>query len=317
MGNRREEAPLITADRPGRPQVLNDVPGWFPVIDQQLFTWLLERQDRLGIRGDLLELGVYLGKSAILTGRHLRPGEIFTVCDLFDSDAPDVANAQEMRKSYKSLTRVGFEKNYLAFHERLPEIIEAPTSMVLAHVRAGSCRFVHVDASHLYEHVTGDLMAARTVLAGDGIVVCDDYRSPHTPGVSAAVWEAVANSGLRPIVVTTQKLYGTWGDPEPVQRDMIAWLNGRDDSWHEVQQVAGAPLLRVKTDPSPPSKAEAEVVRLKAALKAEKEKTRSAKEALKAKKEELDAVRSSLSFRAGRTFTAPPRAFRKVTRRDR
>jgi hypothetical protein len=307
----------MTADTPGRSRPLDDVPGWFPVIDQNLFTWVLERQERLGQWGDLLELGVYLGKSAILTGRHLHPGEKFTVCDLFDSDAPDLANAQEMRKSYKSLTRVGFENNYLSFHDRLPEIIEAPTYVILDHVKAASCRFVHVDASHLYEHVRGDLEAAQVVLTGDGVVVCDDYRSPHTPGVSAAVWEAVFNRGLRPICVTPQKLYGTWGDPEPIQRDLLTWLEGRDDCWHEVQEIAGAPVIRARLAVDPASKAEAEVKRLKTVLKEEKEKTRQARAALQKKKDELDAVRNSLSYRAGRTFTAPPRAFRRVTRRDR
>ncbi len=305
----------MTAETTGRTPALDDVPGWFPAIDQWIFSWILERQGRLGTPGDLLELGVYLGKSAILTGRHLRDGELFTVCDLFDSDAPDVANAREMNASYKSLTRVGFEENYLSFHERLPEIIEAPTSVVLAHVKAKSCRFVHVDASHLYEHVRGDLVAARTALGDQGVIVCDDYRSPHTPGVSAAVWQAVADDRLRVICVTPQKLYGTWGDPEPIREDLLAWLDGHEDIWHEVQQVAGAPLVRLKG--RAPSREETELKRLKAALKAEKEKSRLAKAALKDKKEELEAVRGSLSFRAGRTFTATPRAFRKVTRRGR
>ncbi len=294
---------------------LKDVPGWFPVIDQDLFTWVLERQRDLAQWGDLLELGAYLGKSAILTGRHLRAAELFTVCDLFDSDAPDAENAKEMNGSYRSLTRVGFEENYLAFHARLPEIIEAPTSQVLEHVKPDSCRFVHIDASHLYEHVRGDLATARAVLKQDGIVVCDDYRSPHTPGVSAAVWEAVADDGLRVICVTTQKLYGTWGDPEPVRRDLLTWLEDREDPWHEVQQVAGAPLVRLRS--TAPTREEAELKRLRSALRAEKENTRRAEASLAEKKKEVKALRNSLSFRAGRTFTATPRALRSFTRRDR
>ncbi|MFD8812242.1 class I SAM-dependent methyltransferase, partial [Streptomyces sp. NPDC059627] len=71
------------------PRRLDDVPGWFPVLDQVLFDWFLNRQEASGTRGDLLEVGVYMGKSAIFTGRHLRPGESFTVCDLFEGDAPD------------------------------------------------------------------------------------------------------------------------------------------------------------------------------------------------------------------------------------
>jgi predicted O-methyltransferase YrrM len=304
----------MTAETSDRPAALDDVPGWFPALDQRVFRWILERQDRLGQAGDLLELGVYLGKSAILTGRHLRPGETYTVCDLFDSDAPDMANAQEMRTSYRSLTRVGFEKNYLAFHERLPEIIQAPTSAVLDHVQPGSCRFVHIDASHLYEHVRGDLTAARTVLGDDGIAVCDDYRSPHTPGVSAAVWEAVANNGLSAVWITPQKLYGTWGDPAPIRRDLIEWIESSDDLWHELQHVSGAPLVRLGSRGS--KSQESELKALRSALTREKRHARRAETSLQQKKEELAAVRGSMSFRAGRILTAAPRALRDTVRRD-
>ncbi|MFB9372189.1 class I SAM-dependent methyltransferase, partial [Kitasatospora albolonga] len=69
---------------PPPPTRLEDVPGWFWHADQQLFGWLLERQTASGLKGDLLELGSYLGRSAILMGRYLQSGERFTVCDLFD-----------------------------------------------------------------------------------------------------------------------------------------------------------------------------------------------------------------------------------------
>ena len=72
-----------------RPATLEDVPGWFPVADHRLFCWLLEHQQEQEISGDVLEVGVYLGRSAIVLGRHLRAGETFTVCDLFESEAPD------------------------------------------------------------------------------------------------------------------------------------------------------------------------------------------------------------------------------------
>src|SRR4051812_23935741 len=101
----------IHATASGRPapRRLDDVPGWFWPVDQMLFTRLLEGQTAAGSTGDLLELGTYLGRSAILIGRHLQPSETFTICDLFDSDAPDAANADEMASSYrKTLTRQAF-----------------------------------------------------------------------------------------------------------------------------------------------------------------------------------------------------------------
>ncbi|MEU8123785.1 class I SAM-dependent methyltransferase [Spirillospora sp. NPDC049024] len=293
---------------PASPSSLDDVKGWFPKLDQLLFTWLLERQERLGERGDLVELGSYLGKSAILMGRHLREGETFTVCDLFDTDAPDDSNQAEMQGSYSTLTRRAFESNYRAFHDRLPEIVQGPTSLILDHVQPETCRFVHVDASHLYEHVRADIEAAHVMLPAGGLIVCDDYRSEHTPGVSAAVWGAVAAGGLRPICVTTQKFYGTWGDADTVQDDLLDWLGTREDAWHEVQQVAGRRLVRLKGKGA--TRPYNEAGRLKERLaQAEKRLARSEERLARAQKE-LEAVRGSVSFRVGRAATALPRALR-------
>ncbi|MEV5549049.1 class I SAM-dependent methyltransferase [Streptomyces sp. NPDC052309] len=228
------------------PSELNDVPGWFWPLDQVLFSWFLDWQEAREIRGDLLELGAYMGKSAILLGHHLRDGERLTVCDLFGTDAPDEANRAELARSYSSLTRQAFERNYLSFHDTLPTIVQAPSSAIVDEVAPGTCRFVHIDASHLYEHVQGDIGAARGLLLPDGIVVLDDFRTEHTPGVAVAAWEAVLNRGLRPVCLSSQKLYGTWGDPEPVQERLLAALRERDDCGVTVERAAGHRLVRAR-----------------------------------------------------------------------
>ncbi|MEU3993616.1 class I SAM-dependent methyltransferase [Streptomyces platensis] len=228
-----------------RPTRLSEVKGWFFTADQLLFDWFLTRQKERAEPGDLLELGAYMGKSAIFLGARRRAGERFTVCDLFDSPAEDASNSQEMEKSYATLTRRAFEANYLAFHEELPTIVQGLSSLVSEHVDEGSVRFAHIDASHLYEHVHGDILAVRELLTGNGVVVMDDYRAEHCPGVAAATWQAVANEGLRPVCITGTKFYGTWGDPEPLQQALIEWIKARGDIWHEVQYVNDAPLVRL------------------------------------------------------------------------
>ena len=78
-------------------------------------------------------------------------------------------------------------------------------------------------------------------------MVLDDFRSEHTPGVSVAAWEAVLNRGLRPICLSTQKLYGTWGDPEPLQEKLLAMIQERDDFGLSVQMAAGHRLIRTRS----------------------------------------------------------------------
>ncbi|RAG82860.1 class I SAM-dependent methyltransferase [Streptacidiphilus pinicola] len=231
-----------------RPATLEDVPGWFPPTDHRFFCWLLEYQRERAIQGDLLEVGVYLGRSAILLGSHLREGETFTVCDLFESEAPDSANSAEMDYSYReTLTRRAFEANYLSFHDALPRIHQGP-SQELAEtelIAPDSQRFIHIDASHLYQHVAADLAFARKALREDGILVMDDYRSEHTPGVAAATWEAVLTQGLRPVALTPQKFYATWGDPEPVRQALIEHCRERSPRLPELQVLYGEPIPRL------------------------------------------------------------------------
>tara|TARA_R110002073_G_scaffold65745_3_gene163999 strand:+ start:11622 stop:12449 length:828 start_codon:yes stop_codon:yes gene_type:complete len=207
---------------PSRPENavnFNDVPGWFMPIDQAAFTWILRHQNQTEPEGALVELGVFKGKSAILMGNFLRPGEVFTACDLFDdivtSDAAD-ANEKRFFKT-QSLTQDEFERNYLAFHAELPRVVRGPTSTVTRFVAPKTARFVHIDAGHTYDLVREDTASARAMLRDNGVVVFDDYRKTNTMGVAAVVWEAILNEGLKPILNTEYKLYATWGDPAPLQ----------------------------------------------------------------------------------------------------
>ncbi|MFC4910690.1 class I SAM-dependent methyltransferase [Actinomadura gamaensis] len=293
------------------PSTIDEIEGWFFDLDRRLFDWTLERQRRLEQTGDLLELGAYLGKSAVLIGGHVRPEETFTVCDLFETPAGDGANDTEVKRSYPGLTRAAFERNYLAFHDDLPEIVQGATSTLAGRLEAGSVRFAHIDASHLYEHVVTDLEIVKDALAPDGIVVCDDYRSGHTPGVAAAVWEAVLEEGLNPVVLSPSKLYGTWGDAGAVQADLLEYLDGEPALWHERQRVAGKEFVRVvhRKDVAVDSEAE-RLRRLSVCLRAENERL---EEELAERKRLLKALRGSTSFKVGRAITAPPRALRDLT----
>lgn len=228
-----------------KPATLDEVPGWLVGQDHALISWFLERQNRLAIPGDLLELGAYLGKTAILIGKYRVDDQRLTVFDLFEDDAQDRDNDEEMQQYRSTLTRLAFERNYLAFHTELPSIVQGSTSTISSHVAPQSCRFAHVDASHLYEHVEADIKACRAVLHTEGLLVCDDFRAPHTPGVAAAVWGAVTSGELHPICLSDSKFYGTWGDPGPVQDELIAWLETFGAQSFEGQKIAGNTVVRI------------------------------------------------------------------------
>lgn len=246
--------PAGTGDPDGvdpAPRTIEDVRGWLRPADAFLMGWLLERQVRLGQGGDLVELGVFHGKSAIHIGYHIADGERLVVCDLFEQAGTSAALRPGARGFYKELSQQIFERNYLVFHKTLPVVVQGPSETILAHVGPGTCRFVHIDASHLYEHVRTDTRSARTMLGEDGIVVFDDYRTAHTPGTAAAVWEAMANDGLRVICLTDNKFYGTWGNADAVRKDLVRSLAGSEEYRVDVEPVMGQQLARLISKPAP------------------------------------------------------------------
>lgn len=223
-----------------------DVPGWFMPIDQAAFSWILQHQNQTEPDGALVELGVFKGKSAILMGNFLRPNEVFTACDLFDDIVTSDAAATREKRFFKtqSLTQAEFERNYLAFHSKLPRIVKGPTSTVTRYVAPGTARFVHIDAGHTYDLVREDTASSRRMLRDSGIVVFDDYRKANTMGTGAAVWEAVLNEGLKPILNTEFKLYATWGDPKPMQQALTKRAAGAE--WCRIGEpimIRDMPLL--------------------------------------------------------------------------
>jgi hypothetical protein len=235
-----------------------DIPGWFRWLDMTMFHALLGAQSG-SAPGVLVELGTYHGKSSVVIGDHVRAGDRFVAVDLFGDtgvlgESPeDVANRRESAKSYGSLTRRTFEENYLALHADLPEIVQGPSSDIVHHVEAGTARFVHVDASHLYAHVSVDVANSRALMRPAGIVVFDDYRGEHTPGVAAAVWAAVAQGGLIPLALTTQKFYGVYDDPEPYASVLRGLFAGDDRYQWETQQIMGRDVLRARMVPPRPA----------------------------------------------------------------
>ncbi len=222
---------------------VSGVHGWFYEIDRVLFRWFLAEQAS-GPLGDLAELGVYLGKSAVLLGEYLRPEERFTVIDLFEDEAMDEANRNENSKFYPSFTQQAFEANYMRHRGSIPTIVRGPSQEILQHVSLNSVRFMHVDASHMYEHVRADLASSRLLLKDQGVVVFDDFRATHSPGVGAAVWQEVTGGELNVIAVTDQKLYATWSDVGPWREKLVSWLAEGQLGWEE-QVVASQTLVRV------------------------------------------------------------------------
>ncbi|KKC02239.1 hypothetical protein AWC17_04235 [Mycobacterium nebraskense] len=184
---------------------MDTVDGWFFEADVALFTKLLACQTAERITGDILEIGTYQGKSAILMGYGLRDDEELVICDLFDAvmDHGDISPIP--RQQYSGLDQQQFLANWDRFHTRRPTLEVCESSELDLGERV--LRFIHIDGCHSYQCVAKDISLAVAHTGKRGVIAMDDYRGVETPGVAAAVWQAVGNGLLFPFAATYMKLY--------------------------------------------------------------------------------------------------------------
>ena len=250
--NRHTRDPAVEARIEGYRRELETVKGWFSLEDFDAFLAIDLAQRELGIRGPLLEIGCFEGRSTILLGMLARADEDLVVCDLFHitADGADPVS----HEGYRGFRRETFEKNYLRFHDNLPSIEAGLSSFLPASYPGPRFRILHVDGSHEYETVCGDLAYTASAAVVGGVVVIDDYRTAHTPGVAAALWEVSAADTLRPALLTQHKAYAAVDEHgEAVCRRALEELERRGYRF-EVRQIhhrpVGHPALQVPQEPS-------------------------------------------------------------------
>jgi hypothetical protein len=184
---------------------MDKVDGWFYATDVDLFSNLLACQTAEDIKGDMLEIGTYEGKSAILMGYSLRDDEELVICDLFGAVMDHADMPLIPRQQYSGLEQEQFLANWDRFHTRRPTLEVCESSELDLGDRL--FRFIHIDGCHSYQCVAKDISLAVTHTAKRGVIAMDDYRDVKTPGVAAAVWQAVGNGLLFPFAGTHMKMY--------------------------------------------------------------------------------------------------------------
>ena len=167
---------------------LRKVPGWFTIDDCGHFHVILQMQNRLGIRGHLLEIGCYYGRSTGAILGHLKAGERLIVCDVFNSvSAGDKYSSFPSVKEFLrnvSETHPGADPSRIEVHECLSSDLRLRESDTL--------RFAHVDGGHSREEAMHDLELVYRRLCPSGVIAVDDFEHPGWPGVSRGVADFLA-----------------------------------------------------------------------------------------------------------------------------
>ena len=148
----------------------SQLPGWFSPQAAALADAFLSLQAARGGRGDLLEIGVYKGKSATLSTLHARPDEQCVFIDpQLDSDLR--ATIHRIKPSLTTFADMTSER--------------VATSGLLNRAER-TFRWIHIDGEPSSRAVANDLALADRLLGDDGLTVVNGFFDAAYPQVT---WE--------------------------------------------------------------------------------------------------------------------------------
>jgi hypothetical protein len=149
-----------------------DTPGFF--LDGAIATWdfFLGAQASMKTAGNIFEIGVFRGKSALLAACHMRPGEHLILNDI--SSVDDTVERVRALAGPQPLAVVDKSSALLARADLAPF--------------RGTVRWFHIDGDHTGFNATNDLEVAERFLGEMGIICVDDFFHPRYPQVTAAVY---------------------------------------------------------------------------------------------------------------------------------
>ena len=179
------------------------IPGWFPLVDYELMEIVGDFQESVSIKGHILELGCYKGKSSILLGKLLGQSEELILVDLFEEIG---ASSVMDTPLYKGLTQKTLERNLKLFQVEAT-ILKIDSGNIAESTETRAFRLIHIDAGHTYEPASKDLDSALHIMQEAGVIILDDYRNISFPGMWVAFAEFVSNREVSVLLATETKAY--------------------------------------------------------------------------------------------------------------
>ncbi len=178
--------------------------GWFSYDAALLFMAYNQLNAAHGIAGDVLEIGVYQGLSAIAVAHLRASGRRMTAIDQFEIHETDEAYGSGAE--YRQL----FETNMRAFHEPLDflDVVSAASGTLRAADYPKTFSFCHVDGGHSPQETFADLDFASQILVPGGLLALDDYFNPQHCGVCEGAIDFMHQRAglLRPLAIAYNKV---------------------------------------------------------------------------------------------------------------
>jgi hypothetical protein len=150
-----------------------DFEGFFGDESAALFDIFLSFQKAQKITGNFLEIGVYKGRSALMSGFHLEENEMFHLIDM-------TYFLDEVEEKLNPILG-----NRGKYHQSLSQVLTAD----MIGVSKYSLRWIHIDGEHTGRAVWNDLSLCEPLLSDEGILVLDDFFNPAYPQITEATFK--------------------------------------------------------------------------------------------------------------------------------
>ena len=186
---------------------------------------LLDAQEKRGVTGNFLEIGVWTGIGLAAMGLRAGKDEDIVGIDLY-------IQRDAVRDNYEAVTGRPFGK--LRFLERSSLAVRKSGAL---QADQGSFRWIHIDGEHSFDAVCSDLEFAMDLMTDDGIVVVDDFYNIGSAGITEAVYFMLGRhphrlrmflAGLNKAYLAAPRAFGYYRDyclnhlPERLARDFDA-----------------------------------------------------------------------------------------------
>lgn len=170
------------------------IDGWLHTVAKFIIPIINSAQRDIGLKGDILEIGVWHGLSLLMFDYLSEPGELVEGYDLV---------LQPTLKS--NVAKFGSPR--IALHQADSTRL---TIQGLSEKRANEIRLFHIDGYHTFDVAYNDLRLSVNATASKGVVILDDFFSPTVPGVTEALYSLIyqkENNDFLPFALGGGKLY--------------------------------------------------------------------------------------------------------------
>lgn len=181
------------------------IEGWIYQTTALAMMELLWLQEEAGRAGNIAEIGVHHGCSALALIAAARPDETMTAVDLFDRQDLNVDDSGR-----GSLAAFQEHLRYLFPQAKVRTVAKSSVDIRGAEKEHGlaDLRFFSLDGGHTRALTLNDLTIADASLAPHGIVVLDDAFNVSWPGVVSGLFAFLGSeSNLVPFAIFPNKLF--------------------------------------------------------------------------------------------------------------